>query len=353
MPREWESAYGPALEREVAAHRWKWTPDTVYLGGGTPSRMSPDGLRRVLDAIPGRPWREATIEAAPGGITPDVARAWVAAGVTRVSLGVQSFVERELRQTGRRHTAEVVEREVAVLREAGLDNINIDLIAGLAWQTVDSWRESLDWILRLGPPHVSIYMLEVDEDSRLGGELLARGSRYGAAHVPTDDEAADFYESAVDALAAIGIQRYEISNFAVPGRESAHNLKYWRLEPYVGFGVDAHGFDGADRRRNTDSVEEYLRRVAAGESPVVECTPAAESERLWVGLRLMEGIEERDGDRRHLDRFVSGGLLERAGNRVRLTRRGVLVSNEVFQELVIERCGDALQSAERATCPQT
>ena len=173
------------------------------------------------------------MEAAPGGITPEKAAAWRRAGINRVSLGVQSFNTRELARTGRKHTAEIVEREVGVLRAAGIGNFNIDLIAGLPGQTLESWNASLEWVERLAAPHVSVYMLEVDEDSRLGAEVMAFGKRYGAPDIPSDDQIADFYEIAVERLARAGIARYEISNFARPGFESRHNLKYWRREPYL------------------------------------------------------------------------------------------------------------------------
>lgn len=339
LPLELERDYLAALECEIRRHAWPWTPETVYLGGGTPSRIEPDDLARLLAAIPGRPWAEATIEAAPGGITSEIARAWRDAGIGRVSLGVQSFSERELRQTGRRHTAAVVEHEMAILREAGLDDINVDLIAGLALQTPESWRESLEWIRRLRPPHVSVYMLEVDEDSRLGLEILNNGARFGARDVPNDEATAGFYEEAVEALAAMGIHRYEISNFAEPGRESRHNLKYWRREQYAGFGSDAHGFDGAIRRANVDDVRDYVDRIRRGESPCVVETAADEvEERLMVGLRLTAGVEltevewARYGE--PIGRFTGYGLLERAGNRLRLTPRGMLLSNEVLQEFI-------------------
>src|SRR5690242_1090450 len=239
FPRDLEPRYLDAVRAELRKTDWPWTPETVYLGGGTPSLMESDLLGELLAAVPGGPWLEATIEAAPGGITPERAASWRRTGINRVSLGVQSFNARELARTGRKHTAEVVETEIAVLRAAGIDNFNIDLIAGLPGQTLASWNTSLDWIQRLQPPHVSVYMLEVDEDSRLGAEVIAFGKRYGAPEIPTDDQIADSYEIAVDRLARAGILRYEISNFARPGFESRHNLKYWRREPYLGLGSDA------------------------------------------------------------------------------------------------------------------
>ncbi len=290
-------------------------------------------LRALLDLIPGRPWAEATLEAAPGTITAELARGWVSAGINRVSLGIQSFVEREIRRTGRKHTAEIAAAEISTLRAAGIANINIDLIAGLAAQTADSWRESLQWVERLAPEHVSVYMLEIDEDSRLGKEMLLGGVRYGALDTPSEDATADFYEVAVERLAAMGIARYEISNFARPGYESRHNLKYWRLEPYVGFGADAHSFDGRMRHQNPELLPDYLS--GAGEVPD---EPHLLDERLFIGLRLSAGVrlapEEWQRFEAPIRRFLDAGLIETADGNLRLTNRGVLLSNEVFQEFL-------------------
>ena len=333
FPRDVEARYVRALEDEIARHAWAWRPATVYLGGGTPSAMDTGDLRHILAAVPGRPWVEATIEAAPGTVTAARASAWVAAGINRVSLGVQSFVQAEAARTGRRHTAAQVEAEVALLRAEGIAAVNIDLIAGLAGQTEASWRESLDWVARIAPEHVSVYMLEVDEDSRLGRELLAGGTRYGAGDVPSDELTAGLYETAVEQLAAMGIPRYEISNFARPGWESRHNLKYWRLEPYAGFGAGAHSFNGRMRRENPEEIADYL---AGG--PVVETEAQPEEERFFVGLRLVEGVRPAPEDCHRwsepISRFLRDGLLTAENGTLRLTNRGVLLSNEVFQEFI-------------------
>ncbi len=334
FPRELERRYVAALRTEIGSHTFAWTPETVYLGGGTPSTMSAADLTALLALVPGRPWREATLEASPGGITLDLARAWAAAGITRVSLGVQSFVDREIRRTGRKHTAAQVLEECSILREAGLAQINLDLIAGLSAQTAASWNQSLDWVERIAPEHVSVYMLEVDQDSRLGQEMLLGGVRYGAGDTPPDSQTADFYETAVDRLAAIGIPRYEISNFARPGAESLHNLKYWTLEPYAGFGADAHSFDGALRLQNPESLEAYLAGAPR------ETAPAhLDEERFFVGLRLSRGIHPEPEEwlrfAAPIGRFIDAGLLERDGAALRLTNRGVLLSNEVFQEFLV------------------
>ncbi len=332
-PRATQARYLDALREEIRAHAWQWRPDTLYLGGGTPGSIEPAALAALLEEIPGRPWSEATMEAAPGTITRDIPRAWADCGINRVSLGVQSFVETEIRRTGRKHTAGIVAEDVAILRDAGLANFNIDLIAGLSGQNERSWRESLEWIERLAPPHVSVYMLEVDEDSRLGKELLSGGVRYGAAETPTEEAIAEFYEIAVEQLAGMGIVRYEISNFARPGFESRHNLKYWRLEPYTGFGADAHSFDGTMRWSNPESLEEYLRNPGARVHD--RC---GDDERFFVGLRLAEGIRPEPDEWRRFEqpirRFVDEGLLESEDGVLRLTGRGVLFSNEVFQEFL-------------------
>jgi len=333
--KDLEARYLDVVCAEIARHPWRWTPETVFAGGGTPSQLSPEAVAKLFGALPGRPWREATMEAAPGSFTLDQVRAWRAAGINRVSLGVQSFVKPELARTGRRHDAEIVAANIALLRAEGISNFNVDLIAGLPGQTPATWRQSLAWVERLEAPHVSVYMLEVDEDSRLGLEILDGGGRYGARDVPSNDAIADMYESAAEFLAGIGVPRYEISNFARSGMESVHNLKYWRREPYIGFGSDAHSFDGEVRRQNVESAAEYVRRAIAGE-PVVteESTAKADEERWFLGLRLAEGVAVPSANSEPVSQFLRDGLLEQQDGRVRLTPRGILVSNDVFAEFI-------------------
>ena len=339
FPRGTETEYLAALEAEIAAAKFVWTPETIYLGGGTPSLLTPNQLQCLVEKIPGAPWKEATLEAAPGSITPEKVEGWRNAGINRVSLGVQSFVQPEIARTGRRHTAEIVESDVKMLGQAGIASVNIDLIAGLAGQTRESWLQSLDWIGKLRPSHVSVYMLEVDEDSRLGSEILLGGKRYGASDIPSDERIVEFYELAREYLHGMGIERYEISNFARPGEESLHNLKYWLLEPYIGFGSDAHSFDGSWRWQNVESPGEYVKRFQDSK-PVEEERIAADvrQERFFVGLRLMRGIVPSTEDREKFDvpirDGIGRGLLELDGPILRLTSRGVLFSNEVFQEFL-------------------
>lgn len=331
LPKNLESRYVQGVLDHLRRTRWPWAPETVYLGGGTPSQMDPDALASWLSAVPGRPWLEATIEAAPGSLNPARIAAWSRAGITRVSLGVQSFLPRELARTGRKHSAEIVAREIAQLRDAGIESISVDLIAGLPTQSLASWNESLDWIERLQVPHVSVYMLEVDDDSRLGREILLGGKRYGASDVPSEDEIASMYETAVERLTRIGLPRYEISNFARRGFESRHNLKYWLREPYLGFGSDAHSFDGQSRWRTPESAADYIQNPA----PIDHAPADSMGEPFYLGLRLARGIElDPSQFAEPVDRFLTAGLLEIHAGRLRLTHRGVLLSNEVFAEFV-------------------
>ena len=301
--------------------------------------MPAELLCALLDAIPREHLTEISLECAPGTLSAELVKRWARWGVNRISLGVQSFVIAELRRTGRRHDTKIVSDDCAMLRAAGIENINIDLIAGLPGQTAQSWQESLDWIERLQPPHVSIYLFEVDDQSRLGKELLRGGARYGAPDVPDDDLMAELYEAAVGRLANLGVERYEISNFARPGWQSRHNLKYWQLEPYIGFGLDAHSFDGARRWSNPDAFDAYFAQQES-EGPAWRDSVAANrtEERFFVGLRLMRGIEPTPEEWTHfaqpIETHLRIGMLEQDGVRLRLSKRGVLLSNEIFQEFI-------------------
>ncbi len=291
--------------------------------------MPPEFLADVRSLIPSERLTETTMEAAPGTLQ----HAWPM--VNRVSLGVQSFVTAELRQTGRRHTAETVVRDVQFLRNRGIENFNIDLIAGLPNQTMESWKESLRWTDQLKPPHVSVYIFEVDDDSRLGKEMLLGGVRYGASAMPSEDLIADLYETAVETLASFGIERYEISNFARRGFQSRHNLKYWQLEPYVGFGLDAHSNLGGRRFSSSDSLSDYIANPFAHATDT-PCDP--NEEHFFVGLRLAVGIEPTAEEwirfAKPIEKWTSAGLLVRDQHRLRLSSNGVLVSNEIFEDFL-------------------
>ena len=328
--------------------------DSIYLGGGTPTVLDAPQLQLMFDAVRAEfsvcADAEITVECAPGTLTPEMLQSLLRCGVNRVSLGVQSFVDAEASAVGRLHNRTTVLDDIARLRSAGITNINVDLIAGLPHQTAKSWQESLSQALATEAPHVSVYMLEVDEDSRLGRELIAGGTRYHAHFVPDDDATADFYLAACDKLEAAGIAQYEISNFARPGFESRHNLKYWTRQPYLGFGVDAHSMlvstnrdIDAVRFATTDSLEGHATGVPPQKTPVPAV--AAFEESFFLGLRLNRGVDLNDiaarfGDesvrkvRPMIDEWVCDGLVQRDGARVRLTARGRLLSNEVFSAFI-------------------
>ena len=281
--------------------------DTVYFGGGTPSLLEPEFLGRMIGAIratfaeggaspsPTEQLLEVTLEADPETVTAEKAQAWAAAGMNRVSFGVQSFSDRELVAAGRMHRRTDIYRASEILRNAGIRNISFDLIAGLPWQTRDSWRESLEELGKLAPEHVSVYLLEVDEGSRLGLEILQSGTRYSAGAVPSDDAMAEFYETACSFLAKLGYHHYEISNWARPGFESRHNLKYWRREEYLGFGAGAHSFSGTQRWANAHDAAAYVGAIEAGRLPIEQLEPvtpeSALEEELFLGLRQLDGID--------------------------------------------------------------
>jgi oxygen-independent coproporphyrinogen-3 oxidase len=338
-----------ARERAVRAE-WR-LPErvgSVYLGGGTPSTLEPERLRQIFAAVRESfvvdPDAEITIECAPGQIAPEFLQVMVEVSATRVSLGVQSMVNKEAAATGRMHTRAIVEDDVRRLHEAGL-TVNVDLIAGLPGQTMASWLESVEAVCGLGVEHASLYMLEVDEDSRLGRELIGGGARYGAGLVATDDTVAAMYEAGCERLERADLRQYEISNFARAAAESRHNLRYWRREPYLGVGLDAHSMlrhvDGDVMRfGNTDDFAGYLNGELEAEVESVDRT--AQLEEAWfLGLRLVEGVSlaalraefgnkavaECDGV---LAELVTDGLLTRGEQRVALTTRGRMLSNEVF-----------------------
>ena len=326
----------------------KYMVDTTYFGGGTPSLLDADHLKRILEAVRqafSSGFEEVTLEADPETIQTDKAAAWVGAGINRVSFGVQSFSDKELTAAGRMHRRADVYRAVPILRAAGIWNISFDLIAGLPHQTRESWKQSLEELISLKPEHVSVYLLEVDEGSRLGKELLAGGARYSAAAVPSEDEMAEFYEMAQEELGAAGYRHYEISNWAKPGFESKHNLKYWRREPYLGFGAGAHSFSGARRWANAHDAAVYVSAIESGRLPVeqLETLTAQQAldEELFLGLRQLDGIDvgriEREYGVALGGRFASlaeAGLVERDGNVVRLAEEKLSVSNEVLVELM-------------------
>jgi len=330
--------------------------DTVYLGGGTPSLLAPQQLGRIFAALRRNfdlaADAEITLEAAPGQIADDVLAAAMELGVNRVSLGLQSFVDRECAAVGRLHTEQMCIDEIKRLRAAGVAEVGADLIAGLPYQTAASWEHSLDVAAALAADgsltHLSVYMLEIDEDSRLGLEVMAGGQRFHAHGVPSEEIAAELYERACERLTAAGFAQYEISNFAAPAHRSRHNVKYWQRAPYIGFGLDAHSMlhtpRGAVRFANPEELIAYTGAGGAGSVVRVGRAEAFE-EAIFLGLRMSEGVsveELRTEFGRELaapceeaaKALIAEGLMTRDTDRWRLTLRGRLVSNEVFGHLL-------------------
>jgi oxygen-independent coproporphyrinogen III oxidase len=338
---------GGQIEREV---------DSIYLGGGTPTVLQGEQLERMFDAVRAH-FRvssnaEVTVECAPGTLTSGMLDTLLRCGVNRVSLGVQSFVDAEAAAVGRLHKRTTVLDDISRLRAASITNINLDLIAGLPHQTRQSWEQSLSETMATGAPHVSVYMLEIDDDSRLGRELIAGGTRYHAHFVPDEDAVAEFYLAACARLEAAGVTQYEISNFARPGFESRHNLKYWTGQPYLGFGVDAHSMlrsvdptlEGV-RFATADSLERYVAGSALNWSEVSRANGLEES--FFLGLRLNHGVKPGeiagrfgkaalDGFRSAIAELIRDGLLDQSADVLRLTPRGRLFSNEVFQAFLVD-----------------
>jgi oxygen-independent coproporphyrinogen-3 oxidase len=343
----WASHMDVALPRTV---------DTVYLGGGTPTLLAPELIRQLFGVLQTLfdvdSDAEITMECAPGQLPDATLDALAEAGVNRVSLGVQSFIDKEARETGRLHNRAVVMEDLRRLRAAGIDNLNVDLIAGLPGQTFASWEESLDVLIDSGVPHASIYMLEVDEDSRLGREMLSGGARYHAGLVPTDDAIARMYERAIERLESARLAQYEISNFGRAGFASRHNRRYWKRRPYLGVGLDASSAlrssvppsDFVIRVKTTDDLKAYL--AGSDEAKTAQLSPDRQHEEAWfLGLRLNAGVDiaeleeefGRDTVRPALDvaaRLEADGLLTSYGKKIRLTERGRLLSNDVFQEFL-------------------
>ena len=359
--RKWSQNLGVDLPTNI---------DTVYLGGGTPSLLEPELVEELFQGFHSAfsidADAEITVECAPGQLPDETLAAFVRSGVNRVSLGVQSFIDREASQTGRLHSRAIVLDDISRLRAAGIANINLDLIAGLPGQTFASWQESVSTLVATGVPHASVYMLEVDDESRLGRELLSGGARYHAEVVPNDDTIARMYEHAIEALGAAGLVQYEISNFAKPGFESRHNLRYWHRRPYLGLGLDASSMlresrspSGKEqayvlRSSTSDDLTAYLE---ASEPPETAwLSPDRQHEEAWfLGLRLNRGINISDirdefGNHRvaHAlevaDQLAARDLLVVSQDRVRLTSQGRLLSNDVFQEF-LETSAHAAESA--------
>ncbi len=343
-------AYMDALEREtslLAREADGARFDAIYLGGGTPSLLPPPSLARLLEVLGSRfaiaEGAEVTLEANPEDVNADVVRAWRGAGVNRISIGVQSLEDVELAAVGRRHDAVRARAALDTVTGAEL-SASGDLILGLPEQTRESFRRSLAGLLDAGVGHVSVYLLESEKTKTMEEDRRAHPDRY-----LSDDEQADAWLEMGEALAARGFRHYEISNWARPGREARHNVKYWTRTPTLGLGVSAHELWAGRRRANVSNLESYLSQLQAGRRPIAADEPVtaeqASREEVFLGLRLAEGVPAARiealvtaGEDVRLwndyEGWLSEGVLEHRADRVAFTERGFLVSNEVLSRFV-------------------
>lgn len=337
--------YLSALKKELIRRAGGECIRSIYFGGGTPSLLSAKYVGDLISAISSLftvdETAEITIEANPGTINRAYLTAIRELGVNRLSLGVQSLNDRELAMLGRIHTAAEARDAVQNARVSGVDNLSIDLIYGLPGQTLSDWQQTLDEVIRMRPEHLSLYSLTLEAETPMW-----RAIKEGSLPELDPDVSADHYELAEDLLAVQSYSHYEISNWAIAGRECRHNLTYWRNLPYLGVGVAAHSCLDGHRLANAKSLDKYLADFSGKSSPVPELdeeiNPEMElAETTILGLRLCEGIDLADIHRRfgidilvhyrqQIEEMVDAGLLERADRHIKLTRRGRLLSNEVF-----------------------
>lgn len=343
------SSFASALRREIEAAGREHpglSADTVHLGGGTPSLLSPELLRGLLEALGGSfslaPETEVALEANPEDLDVDRLAGYAAAGLTRLTIGVQTLEDRLLRLLRRPHDARRALAAVALARGSPVRSVGVDLIIGLPDQNARRTLEGIARLADLGVDHVSLYLLEVHPATLLGRDL-ASGRRVAME----DDAAAGLYDEASRLLESRGFEHYEISNFSRPGHRSRHNLKYWTDQPYLGFGPSAHSYMGERRWANASDLRDYLARRGEGCARIEDVRSRARRaiEAFVAGLRLAEGVDletlaARYGDSfatpddATIDSLAEAGFLVRGAGRLRLTQRGRIVSNEVFERLL-------------------
>ena len=343
----WEP-YAKRVVREIELSRFSDAPETIFFGGGTPSLIGAELIEAILAALPAATAgpaaaKEMSLEANPGTLEVAKLEKYRDIGINRISLGAQSFQDSDLEIAGRIHKVRDIICDFENLRRFGFSNINIDLIAGLPNQTLPGWKENLDWLGRLRPEHVSVYMLDVEEHSVWG----KKSSR--APHGEEDEEHARFYLEAAERLSDLGYVHYEISNWALPGFECAHNLKYWTGAAYRGFGVSAHSFDGVSRFWNSSSLKEYAERIDSGLLPIAGREELTRQMRLdeafLLGLRRIAGfniwpVAEDLGIQYSSEWFAAveemqrTGWIEFDGNVLKLAPAGWLLANGITEELL-------------------
>ena len=349
LQREMETL--PGLLRRINANgngTADWLIDTIFVGGGTPSLVEEQEIGQTLEwirsayALVSVP--EITLEVNPGTLTADKLDFYQESGVNRISLGVQTFQDRLLKKVGRSHSVADSISTIEICRQRGINNLNLDLIAGLPDQTEDDWQENLSRVAAFSPEHVSLYLLEIHEDPHLG-----RREGLTDSFLPDEDMVADWYEESVDWLSMTGWEQYEISSFCKPGQQSRHNLKYWMDQPFIGLGCGAHSHLEGMRWGNERDPFRYVELLEGGQPATTfqhEITPRQHLEEvMFLGLRLNAGLDLSRCRRifgfdplerfsRELSQLIQERLIEIEGDRLKLTRKGRLFSNEVFVQFM-------------------
>ncbi len=314
---------------------------TLYFGGGTPSLLSPAQVERIFSAVrqvcTGFPDRqEITMEANPGTVDADKLRSFKKLGINRISLGVQSFDNRLLKILGRIHTADQALNAYNDCRTAGFDNVSLDLMSALPSQTLEDWENTLKTAVSIKPEHISVYNLQVEEGTPMWDRKHSADTRERLSF-PDEATDAEMYLLAVRHLGKSGYNRYEISNFALEGKECRHNITYWKNKDYLGLGAAAHSFINGRRQANTSILADYLASPTKAVVETWQSTPLSRrQEELFLGLRLSGGVETNlfEGFEKDVKELLGDGLIEEKKGRYRLTEQGVLLGNQVFSRFV-------------------
>jgi len=326
---ERRKAYVDALLREIAARKEEaGAIRTIYLGGGTPSTLDAEDIQRILQAIGTEQATEITMELNPGDATETYLKQIRAAGINRLSIGIQSFQDELLTLIGRRHTAAQALTAVSMAQQAGFDNLSIDLMYALPTQTMEQWKADIETVLRLNVQHISSYGLMYEE-----GTALTRQMESGQLQAIDEDTENAMYDYLCERLQKAGFVHYEVSNFALPGYEAQHNSNYWNGTPYVGIGAGAHTYIGVERSWNPDDLETYIRGDFQRASETLterDCY----NERIMLGLRTAKGVAKQD-IRADISKYVEAGLLHEKEDRIVATQKGIHILNRIIEDLMI------------------